>query len=71
MSLKPFEIELIIDHYANEMRCLMTRLDRIESMRDTDPYDDDLRDIQIRRIRTQTDELGERIEQLEELKKEL
>lgn len=71
MKLKPFEIDFIIDYYTNAVEWLMCRLDHIKIVGDSDNYDDDLRDKQICRIRTQMDEIGERIKELEEFKKNL
>ena len=71
MNLKPSEIELIIDHYVMERLDWQCRLDHIVNIGDTDFYDDDLIDTQIQRIHTQMYELGERIKELEELRKEL
>lgn len=71
MKFKTFEIDFIIDYYTNAVERLMCRLDHIKHIGDSDSYDDDLRDKQIYRIRTQMDEIGARIKELEEFKKEL
>lgn len=71
MKFKTFEIDFIIDYYTNAVERLMCRLDHIKDIGDSDNYDDDLRDKQIYRIRTQMDEIGERIKELEEFKKGL
>ena len=71
MKLKPFEIDIIIDYYTNDVEYLTHRLNRIQRIADFGDFDDDLRGSQIDRIRTQIDETNERIKEIEEFKKEL
>ena len=71
MKFKAFEINLIINYCANEEERLTSRLNRIHSIGISDDYDEDLRDEQVRRIRTKIDEIEERISELEEFKKGL
>lgn len=71
MKFKTFEIDTIIDYYANEDERLTSRLNRIRTIGKSDPYDEDLRDEQAHRISIQIDEVEERIKELEEFKKEM
>ena len=71
MKFKAFEINFIIDYYANEIERLKDRLNHIKFIGDSDSYDDDLRDKQIYRINMQINEIIERIKELEEFRKGL
>lgn len=71
MKFNAFEIDPIIDDYMHKKDDLIDRLNIIHNTKFSNGYDDDLRDEQVRRINAKIDEIEERINELEEFKKEL
>ena len=63
MELNSFEIGLVVDYYENEIARLQRRSDAIRYT--ADEYDQDLRAMQIDRIRIRQHKLRRRIQELQ------
>lgn len=63
MELKPFEIEVLVDYYTNELAICENRMNNIRH--DADEYDSDLRDEQIKRLIIQQKNIKKRIKELQ------
>lgn len=69
MKFKPFEIDVLVDYYTNELAICENRMNNIHHY--DDEYDSDLRDEQIKRLRTQQKNIEERIKELQNFEAEM
>ena len=63
MELKPFEIEVLVEYYTNELAICENRMNNIRN--NADEYDSDLRKEQIKRLRIQQKNIETRVKELQ------